>query len=364
MIKVAQILVGQAWSGGQNQTFQLLKHQPKGFENILITEPGSILGKKAEEIGIKTYYLKPKSHIDISYIKKVKKILIDENIDIVNVHRSTVHTNILVLKMFFYKKFKLIITRRINIPQNIFSRIKYNNKFIDHYIAVSNEVKKTLIKDGITENKITVIHSGVDAEKFGPHIKSNFRKKHNIPEDVEVFTCVANFVSYKGLEYLLEAISLGKKDFENNVFVFAGKNTDSEEFKNLVRKLGIEENTLLLGYREDVPEILKETDIFILPSLFEGFSGVIREALLMEKPVLTTRIPENMELVKDGINGFLFEPKNADAILNTILKIKNNKILQEQLGKKGREIVLKNYTIKITVEKTYQLYSLFFWRKI
>ncbi|MCD6578106.1 glycosyltransferase family 4 protein [bacterium] len=355
-MNIAHIIVGTAWSGGQNQTYEILKNQPSDSKSILITVPGSILGEKSQAMGIKVYYLIPHSHIDFKYIKAVKEILIGEKIDIVNVHRSTVHTNMLFMKMFIYKKFKLVISRRIAFKQNIFSRFKYNNKAIDKLIAVSEEVKNVLMASGIPAERIKVIYSGVDTQKFDPYIESNIREELGISNEKEIITCIANFLPHKGLEYLLKAIHKGRMNFNDSVFLFAGKGTDNEEFLSIIKELNIGKYVIPLGYREDIPEILKATDVFVLPTLREGFSGVIREAMVMGKPVISTRIPENLELIRDSVNGFLCEKANSQDLIYAISRLQGNKVIQKEMGEKGRELVLNNFTIQRTINDTYDLY--------
>ncbi len=359
MMKVAQILVGTAWSGGQNQVFELLTRM-EGIEQILITPPGSVLGDKAEKAGIRVFRLAPRGNIDLKYIRTVSDIIGKEKVDLINTHRSKSHTCMLLLKMFFNKKVKLIVTRRVSFGQNMFSRIKYKSRLINGYIAVSEGVKKVLTETGIPAKKIKVIYSGVDTQRFSTAPVLDIKNELGIPPDDQMFCCIANYFGWKGQDILLEAISLGKFIFKNSHFIFAGHRTDERQFLEKAEKLGISGMVRGLGFREDVEKIIAGSNCLIMPSLSgEGFSGAIREALSMGRPVIATRIPGSDELVKDGVTGFLVEPSNAYSLMEGIRKLYNNPILQKEFGKNGRELIMKRFSIERTVADTSEFYKQF-----
>ncbi|MCK5599102.1 glycosyltransferase family 4 protein [bacterium] len=357
MMKIAQLIVGDAWSGGQNQVYQLIR-QMRDVEHILITVPGSVLGKMVEDIGVPVYYLAPRSGFDTRYIKIIRGILKERQIDLVNVHRSTAHTNILLLKMFFYRNFKLIVTRRVSFKQNVLSRAKYNSRHIDGLIAVSKGVKMVLMENSIPEDKIEVIYSGVDPSRFSSGSRGTLRAELGIPEKATVYCCIANYFKWKGQDVLLEAAKLGQNRLREAHFVFAGHRTADEPFKARVKQLGLEDRVHLLGFREDVGNILSSCDVLVSPSISgEGFAGAIREALFMGLPVIATRIAGNDEMVMDGMTGFLADPDSPHSLLSNMQKLYNAPLQIKELGRNGSKLVREKFSVAKTVADTYEYYK-------
>ncbi len=356
-MNVAHILTGVRWSGEQNQVYQIIKRMDSG-NSILISSHGSILGRKVEKLDKNVYYLTLKGGFDIKYIRNVKKILISEKIDIVHVHRLQAHSNLLFLKMFSYKKFKLIVSRRVSFEQNLISQFKYNNKFIDGYIAVSEGVKRILMTNNIPEKKIKVIYSGVDIERFSPNKKSVIRQELGISKNKEIFICVGNYSSSKGQDILLEAIFHGKAKFKNCVFLFAGNKTDSDEFKKKVAVLHIEDIVFPLGFRTDIDNLLNGSNVLISPRISgEGFSEAIGEALASGKPVIATRLTGSDEMIISGRTGYLVAINDVNSLLYGILNLYNKPVLQKELGENGRKLIAEKFSIDKTVKETFDYYK-------
>jgi glycosyltransferase involved in cell wall biosynthesis len=135
-----------------------------------------------------------------------------------------------------------------------------------------------------------------------------------------------------------------------------GRGTNSEELLALSKKLHLGSHFSFLGFREDIPEALAAMDILVNPALTEGFSGVIREAMAMRKPVVATRVGGNLELVQDGINGFLVPPADAHSLAEKILYLLDHKDLALSMGDHGHLLVKEKFSIQKMIENTEQLY--------
>ena len=140
-------------------------------------------------------------------------------------------------------------------------------------------------------------------------------------------------------------------------FLVVGEGAEKNRLKKLAEKLNISENVIFTGLRGDVREILVITDIFVLPSLFEGLPNVIMEAMLAGKPVVATHIPGNDELVIDGETGSLVLSKDSDSLASAIINILENPDKGKQMGINGRKRVEEYFSIDETVKKTEELYE-------
>ncbi len=205
-------------------------------------------------------------------------------------------------------------------------------------IANSNDLKD-LAKKTAPYQPIEVIHNGIDLEEFKPK---------EIYGDGNIL-CVSRLIERKGIQYLIEAL----QEFDNEL-VIVGNGNLMDELKNLAKELGVNKRVKFTGEveHEKIVEYYHDADIFVLPSLNEGMSNTILEAMACGLPIITTDTGGTRLLVKD--NGFLVPMKNSNAIADAIKKY-DNKLLKMH-GKRSREIVEKMGWNKIAGEyfKTYQ----------
>ena len=136
-----------------------------------------------------------------------------------------------------------------------------------------------------------------------------------------------------------------------------------EELNNLIRTLNLENKAFLLGYRSDLVELLSSFDIFILPSLSEGFPLVLLEASAAGLPVVCTSIPGNREIVQNCQNGLLVQPGNQNDLKNAIIKLLSDKGLREKMGRRGKILVGKYYDLNEAVLKYEKSYISYFLKK-
>lgn len=359
-MRILEITDAKGWSGGAQQAlFLSVGLKQRGRHVILACWDSSEIKKRAIKENIPIATLKMRQEYDIFAILELAKIIKEHKIDIVHAHHPKAHSlglaaNALAKAPIF------LYTRRVIFPirKSFFSQIKYKSRRIDKIVAVSEGVKTILVEYGIKPERIEVIHSGTDISRFNPEINSHkIRKEFNIPDDFSVVSLIGNFSYYKGHTFFLKAIPLILKEMPKTKFIITGRDTDNKELKNLVVKLDISQNTILTGFRRDIPDILAATDLSVNASLQEGFAGTIRESLAMEKPVVATNVGGNPEMVIDNQNGLLIPPENSDAIAEGVIKLLGDKEVLKKMGEEGHRIVKEKFSVEAMVAKTEKLYE-------
>ena len=126
----------------------------------------------------------------------------------------------------------------------------------------------------------------------------------------------------------------------------------------MAKRLKIEDKVIFTGYRNDVIEVLSLFEVFILPSLSEGFSNVILEAMACGRPVIATDIPANREVITNGKEGILVPSKDSESLANAILKIYQDSSSLREIGDRTRKRVESSYNIENTVKKTVREYEI------
>ncbi len=231
-------------------------------------------------------------------------------------------------------------------------------RFCSRIISVSEATARFLNKKRhVPAHKIRVIPYGVDLKKYKVDNNSEIRKKMGLNGQNLVIGVVGRLHPQKGHIYLIEASERIIKEFPEVKFVFAGDGALREELEKRIQDKNLEKNFLLLGYRSDIPEVLKSLDVFVLPSLYEGLPNVVLEAMAAGKPVVATSVDGTVEAVVNNVTGFLIPPINIEALQNAILKVLRNKEMANQMGRKGRERVEEHFSLEKQVQSFEKLYS-------
>jgi len=199
---------------------------------------------------------------------------------------------------------------------------------------------------------------GVDIKRYSQaQEEKDIRVELGIPDDAVVITCVAEFNENKDHEFLMKAWVEIEKSINNINLFLVGDGNFLERIKEKVKINGLS-RVFFLGKRDDIPRILNESDIGLLVSKREGLPRCIMEAMAAGKPVVATDIRGNRDLVKDGVNGFLVKLGDVQGLVDSILKLANDKNLRDQMGKKGRELI-EDYSLENVLEEMAEIYDKF-----
>ncbi len=336
-MKIAHIDTGKDWRGGQRQVLILHKRLlKKNIDSYLLCNSKGKLIKKFSENVIPINF--NNNFFSIDLYKKIKEL----NPDIVHCHDS----KSLNYFIFFNKNFKLLETRRVSYPIGFLS-IKFKYSKCDYHIAVSEEIEKYLKK--FFKNVIT-IHSSIEFERFEKEfnnpLRGNFEKN---------ILFVGSFTKQKGLEVLLKAFFILTKEFNNIALHIVGSGKLEKKIKEIVNFFKINKQVFFYGFRDDIEKFYKYADIVVVPSIDgEGSSGVIKESLISGKITVVSDLNENKILIKDGVNGFLFENKNYEKLYGVLRKIIIGKF---KLNTYDIKKSVEKYSADIMVEKYINLYK-------
>ena len=237
---------------------------------------------------------------------------------------------------------------------------KLASRITDIIVALTNREKEDHIRLRIAnKDKFIVIPSGVELNKFKEvpyNEKQNLKRELGIPENALIIGTVGRLEPVKGPEFLIEAAKYIIPKHPNTYFLFAG---DGHLKKNLEKKasdLGIKNNIIFLGWRNDIAKIISVYDIFVLPSLNEGMGRVLVEAMALGKPIVASNAGGIPDLVTHGKNGFLVPPKDPRELANYIQILLEDGEKREKMGMAGKDMV-KNFSKEKTVGKIAELYK-------
>ena len=238
--------------------------------------------------------------------------------------------------------------------EKIFSRFGLNNSKV--ILALTEDMKKEIQK--ITNKKIEIIPNGIDNEKFKLN-KFETRKILGINEKEKIIIFVGRLEPVKGIKYLIESINILNETENNLKLLIIGEGNEDRELKRLVKRLGLCEEIKFLGkiINEKIPEYLVASDIFVLPSLSEGFPVVLLEAMASGLPIITTKIRGLAEIIQENVNGFTVKPENPNEIAEKMDLILNNKPIVEKFYIENKK-KSRLYNWSIIVKRLELLYNI------
>lgn len=227
-------------------------------------------------------------------------------------------------------------------------------------VTVSEFHRAWALRLGIgSAGKLIAIPNGIPADRVATDkTVDEIRSELGIHKGTLMLLCAGRLAEQKGIEYLLEALSqVAKSQRADFKLVLAGRGPLLPELMRLTSTLEIEEHIRFLGFRTDVGNLLAASDIAVLPSLHEGLSIALLEAMAAGKPIITTTIGSNREATHGGECAILVPPKNSEALAQAIIDLALNPPLASVKALRAREIFQKHYAEERMLEGYRALYE-------
>jgi glycosyltransferase involved in cell wall biosynthesis len=350
MNKVLHIIQSLDSGGCENM---LLRTLPllNNFEHFIITlnGPGE-LADKFRSKNISVINIGQKNFLDIFAYARLLKTVKKNQPDLIITYLFHADATGRLFLQFFTKISTIPCLRTTyNHKKYRLARLfeKLTKFFVKRYLANSQSVKNFYVRNiGVNPDKITVIPNGISVNFYDKIVgDENLKEKLGIGKEDIAIICVASLHANKGHRYLLEAFEEIYEENKKIKLLIVG---DGEEKNNLLKQsenYSSKNNILFLGKRNDVPQLLKISNIFVLPTLFEGMSNAIMEAMACCLPVITTGIPENEELIENNKSGILVPIKDTYDLKKQIFFLLRNKNLSDMLGKNARIKILQQFDI-------------------
>lgn len=225
----------------------------------------------------------------------------------------------------------------------------------DTLITINKEDYE-LAKTRLKPKRVQYIHGvGIDTEdSCHAHIsKQAIREQLGLPSDSTILLSVGELNANKNHETVIRALGkIGRKDIH---YYIAGQGTLKEALHQLARKLGMEENVHLLGYRKDVPALYHAADAFIFPSLREGLSVALMEAMAAGLPCIVSKIRGNVDLIDEGKGGYFCHPKDTNAFATSIQRLLSSREEAACFGAYNASLV-RHFDIKLVQKEMEEIY--------
>lgn len=371
------------FGGAQRYVYDLAVNLPKDQFEVLVacgTKEGNILVQKLAEQNIKTITLENSEKEinlknDFKTIKELIKIIREEMPNIVHLNSSKIgligslailYFRILNLFQISDFKFRALFTSHgwafNEQKRSAFSKIIF---YLGHYftvlvcdktIAVSDKTKRDISFLPFIENKISVIHNGINNFDVLPRDESRLilASKEN---EKNILFSLSELHNNKGIDIAIKALALLPTSVrEKIIYTVAGDGEERENLEKFISELGISESVRFLGFVPDAKKLLSGADIFLLPSRTENLPYAILEAGDAELPIIATSVGGIPEVIRDMQNGILVHPQNPKEIAEAILYLLDHKTKQKEFGEEIKKTITNFFSFEMMLEKTIQLY--------
>jgi glycosyltransferase involved in cell wall biosynthesis len=349
----------RTWRGGQNQVLlTVLGLRALGHKALLVAHGEGELYRRASE-GTDLVSLAPRNEVDLSAAWKLSRIIRQSRPQIVHAHDPHA-VAMAALALSFGAPDpcpRLVASRRVDfhLQGNSFSRWKYRQ--VDLFIAASGAIKSVLEHDGIPDSKIVIVHDGIDAAKIGRLPALDMRAEFWLPHGAPVLANIGALVPHKGQRYLIDAMPDVLRKIPDAHLVIFGEGELRASLERQIRELGVDKHVLLAGFREDVLQLLKSADLFVMSSITEGLGSTVLDAMAMRHAVVGTHAGGIPEAVVDGKTGLLVPATDARALARAVIRLLNDQALRQRMGEAGYLRVIEHFGVARLIEGTLAAYQ-------
>jgi glycosyltransferase involved in cell wall biosynthesis len=365
-LRIAGVDPERNFAGGQSQVLGLtIALNAAGHRAELLCDPAGALWERARAAQIECFPLRIRNSVDAAAGLRLRGLLQRTRYDVVHFHTARAHS----LAPFAQgRACALIVTRRMDYaPNRLFAPWLYN-RAVDGVAAISPAVADALVRSGVARDRIALIPSGVDCDRFRPPDvgeRAAARAALGVmPGDVAVGT-VGMLEARKGQRFLLDAIALlaGRPRPDNvadeptrlRCFI-AGAGAQAGPLAVEIGRRELGESVRMLGALEDPRALLWALDLFVMPSLAEGLGVAALEAMACGLAVIASATGGLADAVVDEVTGRLVAPGDAEALAGAIVRLAAEPEVRAAMGAAGRARVAENFALEAMARRTLELY--------
>lgn len=305
-----------------------------------------------EEVGLRTYVFLPKTKNVLDprlwgALPRLVRLIKEEDFDLLHAHTR-------VTQVLASAASKLTGKPMVTTAHGYYKR-RFGRKLFGGWgkrvVAVSQLVAEELEKSHkLPSSKIRVIFNAIDVPKFKARLlekdSSVLRRQMGLGEQTFVIGCISRLVQDKGHEVLLRAVAQIRKKRPDVAVLIVGEGRERKKLEKLIHSLGLRKNASILPSEPDITRVLSVIDVLAHPATFrEGFGLAMLEAIVAKVPIVASNIWAIHSIIRDRVNGFLVEPKNVKALVETLEFVMDHPDLAESFAQNAYQIAAQSYSM-------------------
>jgi glycosyltransferase involved in cell wall biosynthesis len=352
--------------GGETHVLDLVAGLDKNrFAPVVLSFTDGEMVERLQQMQIPVHVIYTEKGFDFRAWGKVRELMQKTEIQLVHAHGTRACSN--VFQPAKSLKIPLIYTIHgwsFHQDQKPFVRKlrELSEKFLTSQADLNIAVSKSNEQDGrerFNMQRSTTIYNAINLQKFNPDQPfPDLRTELGILPSQTLIGYIVRLTHQKDPFTLIRAFQSVAEATPDVKLLMVGDGDLKEEAVRLAQDLGLGERIIFQPFRQDVPAVLQAIDVYCLPSLWEGFSIGLLEAMAMRKAVVATPVDGTKEVIQNGENGLLIPHQNPEKLAESLLQLHRDKPLREKLAENAYQTVIKNFTLERMVKEVEKQYEL------
>ena len=377
-MKIFHLITSIDKGGAETHLYSLIKKQVENKNTVLVIylKGNGYWKKYLNKIGVQVYKINFDNKFNIYNFFKVffglEKLVIKHKPKVVHAHLTSMELFGALLKFKLKNKFSFIITKHLDsffleasLGRKKFLKGIIFDKFIinqcSKVICISKQVKNYFQSKIPYSKKYSVIYYGFSSKDFksSPDIKNKInilKNKYRIQKNDIVLTNIARHVKQKSLDVLLKAHAIYLKKQKNTKLILVGRGPETKYLNNLALKLNTNQNIIWIDSYENIKDIYLLSDIFVLPSDYEGLGLVLLEAMSSKIPIIASNTSAIPEIIKNNKNGLLFKRGDYKKLAQKFKQLESYSI-KKKLINNGDRFLKKKFNLDNMNSLTFDIYN-------
>jgi glycosyltransferase involved in cell wall biosynthesis len=364
-IRVLECIRQGQIGGGESHLLSLIQNLDRTqFEPVVLSFTNGPMIERLQQMGVETHVIHTTKPFNVTKWKAVKDFIKQKEIDLVHAHGTRANSNVL----WASKKLKLPVIYTVHgwsFHQDQKPLVRQMRILGERYLTSKSTLNISVSKSNQQSGKehlksfeSVVVNNGIDLHKFDPNkTYADIRAELGIPQEAVLVLFIARYTLQKQPLSLIKAFSEALQSNQKLHLLMVGDGEQKEEAVQLIKELNIEEKVTLQSSRQDVPAVLAASDIFVLPSLWEGLPIGLLEAMTMGKAVIASNVDGTIEVIEHKKNGLLVNTEQL--IHNTtdaIVKLSKDEMLRKDLGLNAKATITERFNATVMTKQIEALY--------
>lgn len=322
---------------------------------------GGPVAEELAEDGVRVRVLGISSCYSPAGVLKLRSLMKQYRPDILHTHSYFVNTLGRVAALSAGVPAMVVHVQNIYRHYTFFNRLleRFLSRFTGRIVCCSDAVKRFVLDgEGIPPSKIEVIYNGVESGPFGrPFDRRTLRASLGIGPEDKVMITVASLTGKKGHRFSLKALNDIVKSRPDVKYLIVGDGMLRDDLARRVDGLGLNGSVIFTGRRSDIPDLLRSSDIYVMPSVVEGLPLSAVEAMAAGLPVVGADVGGVSEVVRDGSTGILVPPKDPGALAGAVSSLLGDDDASARMGADGKKVFLEEFSSTVMISKIEGLYE-------
>ena len=354
-MKVLHVESGRHLYGGARQVLYIMEGLARhGVTNLLACPPEAHIATPAAACA-QVFELPMKGDLDIGLTWRLKRLIDREHPDLVHIH-SRRGADLWGGLAARWAGVPCVLSRRVDNPEKPWI-VRFKYRLYEHVITISEGIRQVLLSEGLPPEAVTCVRSALDARPYRVHAdKVSLRTGLGLAPDTRVVGIVAQLIPRKGHRHLLAALPEVLKEQPNLQVLVFGRGPMEAELRQDITERGLGDRVRLMGFRDDLPDLLGGLDLLVHPADMEGLGVSLLQAAAAQVPIIATRAGGMPEVVHDGVNGLLIDPGDVAGLAGAMKRLLADPSLRERMGQAGRRLVLEEFSVDTMAQGNLAVY--------